>query len=128
MLHRQGRRSLTTFAQPRGPPMPDLDRPHSDASAGGTAPEPVRVDLTNPFSLPGPTSSVAVAAPPSPPRPHAGRYEIRDEIARGGVGVVYRAHDPAVNRHVAVKVLQERFRNNPVATSRFVEEGQITGQ
>jgi tetratricopeptide (TPR) repeat protein len=44
------------------------------------------------------------------------------------MGVVYRAHDPAVIRDVAVKVLRERFRNHKVATSRFVEEGQITGQ
>jgi outer membrane protein assembly factor BamB/predicted Ser/Thr protein kinase len=33
------------------------------------------------------------------------RYEIGEEIGRGGVGVVYRAYDPALDRHVAVKAL-----------------------
>jgi tRNA A-37 threonylcarbamoyl transferase component Bud32/tetratricopeptide (TPR) repeat protein len=55
-------------------------------------------------------------------------YEVLGEVGRGGVGVVYRAHDPAVNRDVAVKVLQHRYRKSQLAARRFVEEGQVTGQ
>ena len=34
-----------------------------------------------------------------------GRYEIRSKIGEGGMGEVYRAFDPTVNREVAIKIL-----------------------
>ena len=34
-----------------------------------------------------------------------GRFEILDEIGRGGCGVVYRALDPKIGRHVAIKTI-----------------------
>ena len=34
-----------------------------------------------------------------------GRYAIRGEIARGGMGAVYRAYDPQLDRNVALKVM-----------------------
>src|SRR5262245_54469161 len=35
------------------------------------------------------------------------RYELRDEIARGGMGIILAARDTALNREVVVKVLRE---------------------
>src|SRR5262245_5234980 len=73
--------------------------------------------------------AAVAASPASDPQPvAAGRYRLREEIARGGMGVIHRATDAALGREVAVKVLQERFAAGSAAARRFVEEAAITGQ
>jgi serine/threonine-protein kinase len=42
---------------------------------------------------------------PSSPRKLAGRYEVRQILGQGGMGLVYRAYDPVVRREVAVKTI-----------------------
>ncbi len=54
-----------------------------------------------------------------------GRYEIRQEIGRGGMAHVYLAFDPAFRREVAVKVLPPHYLENPLLRARFEREARL---
>jgi serine/threonine-protein kinase len=56
------------------------------------------------------------------------RYRVLEELARGGMGVVFRGRDREIGRDVAIKVLRENHAEGSAAHLRFVEEAQIAGQ
>lgn len=53
-----------------------------------------------------------------------GRYEVIEEIGRGGMATVYSAHDPAFNRKVAIKMLPAELLHDPTFRARFQREAQ----
>jgi eukaryotic-like serine/threonine-protein kinase len=56
------------------------------------------------------------------------RIHLFGEIARGGMGAILKGRDVALGRDLAVKILLNRHRHNPVLVRRFVMEARIAGQ
>jgi WD40 repeat protein len=56
----------------------------------------------------------------------AGRYQLGDEIARGGMGAVFRVRDANLDRDLAVKVMLADPKDRPDLASRFVAEAKLT--
>jgi serine/threonine-protein kinase len=57
-----------------------------------------------------------------------GRYELRDKLGQGGMGVVYRAYDTLLQRVVAVKLISGQLEGNPDLRERFFREARAAGQ
>jgi len=67
--------------------------------------------------------------PPPPGRLAPGSqlagYRVEEEIGRGGMAVVYRAHDDHLDRRVALKVLAPDLARDAVFRARFIQESRI---
>src|SRR4051812_46988528 len=57
-----------------------------------------------------------------------GRYVLRDRIGEGGMGSVFLATQPGLDRTVAIKVLHPELGDAPVHTRRLREEARLAGR
>ena len=53
-----------------------------------------------------------------------GPYEIVSQLGSGGMGVVYQAHDPRLDRHVGIKLLPPDLIKDDTAKQRFLQEAK----
>jgi tRNA A-37 threonylcarbamoyl transferase component Bud32/uncharacterized RDD family membrane protein YckC len=70
----------------------------------------------------------ASAEPVLTPGTRLAHYEIQDQLGSGAMGTVYRAHDEALDRWVAVKVLRARLAEEAAIVERFVREARAAAR
>jgi len=67
---------------------------------------------------------------PTPDRPELlgllDRYEVQQVIGRGGMGIVFRAFDPSLQRLVAIKVMAPQLAASASGRKRFLREARAT--
>lgn len=63
-----------------------------------------------------------------PEQQQFGRYQVRGLLGRGGMAAVYRAHDPALRRDVALKVLYPQFSHDEAVVERFEREAVLSAR
>ncbi len=75
--------------------------------------------------LAGSNGQPSVLFPPNlPPAGHQASYEILEQIGAGGMGVVYRARQPVLDRFVAVKMVRMVDASNQELLARFRTEAR----
>ncbi|MBA2678510.1 MAG: protein kinase, partial [Ktedonobacteraceae bacterium] len=54
-----------------------------------------------------------------------GKYELVEQLGRGGLAEVWKARDPQLQRYVAIKLLHPNLRDDPSFISRFEHEARL---
>ena len=78
-----------------------------------------------PPSTPPPPIPALIPTPPPTGDRFIGKYRIKSELGRGGMGAVYLAEQPGLGREVAIKELIQSAAADPVALQRFLQEAQV---
>src|SRR2546421_973516 len=114
--------------QQPAPPPPGQPPPHYSGPPANASPPP-RPQST----FPGQDSATMRLIPTgiSPAEPadggerRIGKYIVKRELGRGGMGAVYLAVQPGLGREVAIKELVPSAAADPTALKRFLQEAQV---
>lgn len=74
---------------------------------------------------PAAVTTPAFRPPPAPGERLIGKYRVKGELGRGGMGAVYLAEQPGLGREVAIKELILSPAADPTALMRFLQEAQV---
>lgn len=107
------------------------NRSASPTEASGNQPDPKSLETT--FLLQGaeteldrPSRATTVAA--TWIGRMLGKYQVKSVLGQGGMGVVFRAHDPMIERDVAIKLLPKELAEDEKALGRFLAEAKAAGK
>ena len=97
----------------------------SVVAGAGASDAPTDSTLVAP-SGPPPSADYQFLAPPQKPDElgRLGQYRVLSVLGTGGMGVVFRAEDPALRRQIALKVMLPQYASHPAAKARFLREAR----
>ncbi|MBL4848892.1 MAG: protein kinase [Planctomycetes bacterium] len=103
------------------------ETPVQRGAGSDTSSIPIVMDKTRVPSDHGPDLDSG-ELPVLPPGTKLGTFEIHSTLGQGGMGVVYKAYDAALDRHVALKVLSSELNRNKNFIERFRREAKACGK
>ena len=123
---------MTESGQPDWPPPPEESlQPEPPGAKPGSPDQPypgdysatMRLIPVPPPNTPPPPIASITTPPQVPGERYIGKYRVRGELGRGGMGTVYLAEQPGLGREVAIKELIQSA--DPMALRRFLQEAQV---
>ena len=108
---------------PPTPGEPPSHRPPAPAQPPGVSSFPSADDVTMRVIPVQP--NLGVTPPAGMAERRIGKYVVKRELGRGGMGAVYLAEQTGLGREVAIKELVPSAAADPVALKRFLQEAQV---
>jgi serine/threonine-protein kinase len=110
----------------RGDESPETPKPAQPVEQPGYAGDyaaTMRLIPVPPPTAPPPPVAAITTPPQVAGERYIGKYLVKGELGRGGMGAVYLAEQPGLGREVAIKELIQSA--DPVALKRFLQEAQV---